>query len=210
MANHYEARDAFSKLLQHNAPWRYLSLRGPSEVGKTHITHQMLANALRLKNPSNLACGRFDFKGTSDVDAEMNIFIQNLNISLPFMSSRLNEQFSNIFSALKTNAKPALLIFDTYEAASREAQNWVEKQLLPSIIRNSWLRIVIVGKHVPERNVIWEDDASPILELFPPPPVDWFEYGKKYRADLTLELVEKGCLLARNRASLLAQLFGPN
>ncbi len=207
MADQHEAREAFSKLLQQNAPWRYLSLRGASEVGKTHITQQMLVNALCLKN---LPCGRFDFKGTADIDATIKIFIQDLDITLPPSNLRLTQQFNHILLVLKQKAKPALLIFDTYEAASNEAQDWVEKQLLPSIIRNTWLRIVIVGQRVPEQNVIWEDDASPILELLPPPPADWFEYGKKFRSDLTLELVEQGCILARNKPSLLAQLFGPN
>lgn len=210
MADHREAREAFSQLLQQNAPWRYLSLRGPSEVGKSHITQQMLANALRLKELPNLACGRFDFKGTTDIAAAVNFFIQDLRISSPSASLQLSNQLGYILDALKQNAKPALLIFDTYEATSNEAQDWVEKRLLPSIVRNTWLRVVIVGQRVPKRNVIWEDDASPIIELSPPPPVDWFEYGKKYRSDLTLELVEQGCLLARNKPSLLAQLFGPN
>lgn len=209
MADHREAREAFSILLQRDAPWRYLSLRGPSEVGKSHITQQMLANALRLKNPANLACGRFDFKGTTDIDAAVKVFVQDLNIPPLPASPRLNERLGHILDALKKNSKPALLIFDTYEAASSEAQDWIEKQLLPSIIRNIWLRVVIVGQRVPERNVIWEDDASPIIELCPPPVADWFEYGKKHRSDLTLEQVETGCDLARNKASLLAQLFGP-
>lgn len=209
MADHRDAREAFSNLLQQDAPWRYLSLRGPSEVGKSHITQLMLANALRLKNPPNLACGRFDFKGTTDITAAVKAFIQDLSIPPPSASPQLSVQLGHILDALKKNSKPALLIFDTYEAASSEAQDWVEKQLLPSIVRNTWLRVVIVGQRVPERNVIWKDDASPVIELNPPPAADWFEYGKKYRTDLTLEQVKTGCELARNKASLLAQLFGP-
>ncbi len=155
MADHREAREAFSTLLQLDAPWRYLPLRGPSEVGKSHITQQMLANALRLKNPANLACGRFDFKGTTDIDAAVKFFVQDLNIPSIPAGLRLNERLGYILDALKKNSKPALLIFDTYEAASSEAQDWIEKQLLPSIVRNTWLRVVIVGQRVPDRNVIW-------------------------------------------------------
>lgn len=208
MADHREAREAFSKLLQREAPWRYLSLRGPSDVGKSLITQQMLANALRLKSLPNLACGRLDFKGTTNID--IKVFVQDLDIpSLP-ESQRLNEQLGYILDALKKNSKPALLIFDTYEAASSEAQDWVEKQLLPSIIRNTWLRVVIVGQRVPERNVIWKSDASPVIELYPPSASDWFEYGKRHRTDLTLELVKIGCKLVYNKASFLAQMFGPS
>ena len=45
---------------------------------------------------------------------------------------------------LKQRARPALLVFDTYEAAG-EAQDWMEKQLLPSLIRATWLRVVMAG-----------------------------------------------------------------
>jgi hypothetical protein len=211
MADHSGAREAFSTLLLGNAPWRCLPLRGPSEVGKTHITQQMLANALHLKEPPNIACGRFDFKGTTDMDAAIRIFIQELGgITLPPPSLRLNERLSHILDALKQNARPTLLIFDTYEAASSESEAWVEKQLLPSIVRNTWLRIVIAGQRVPEHHgAVWADDASPVIDLSPPPPLDWFEYGKKHLPDLTLQEVKTFCNRARNKASLLAQLFGP-
>jgi hypothetical protein len=206
MADHGEVRAAFERLLTSAAPWRFLALRGPSEGGKSHITRQMLSNALRLPD---LACGRFDFKGTIDMDAEVRAFVQDLGVPLPPVGPRLNERLGHILDALKQRARPALLVFDTYEAADK-AQDWVEKQLLPSLIRATWLRIVIAGQRVPERSgAIWEADASPLITLKPPPPPDWFDYGKRHRPELTLAEVETACRLACDKASLLAQLLGP-
>ena len=68
MADHSGVREAFARLLARDATWRFLPIRGPTETGKSHITKQMLANALRIPE---LACGRFDFKGTTDMDAEV-------------------------------------------------------------------------------------------------------------------------------------------
>ncbi len=68
MADHSGVREAFARLLAPDATWRFLSIRGPSETGKSHITNQMLDNALRIPE---LACGRFDFKGTTGMDAEV-------------------------------------------------------------------------------------------------------------------------------------------
>ena len=49
---------------------RFLLLRGPSEAGKSHLTRQMFGNALRLPG---LACGRYDFKGTTGGDRELSV-----------------------------------------------------------------------------------------------------------------------------------------
>ena len=206
MADHSGVREAFGSLIARNASWRYLPLRGPSETGKSHITRQMLANALRL---TDLACGRFDFKGTTDMDVELRSFVQDLGVPFPPASPRLNDRLTHILDNLKQRAKPTLLVFDTYEA-SGEAQNWVEKQLLPSLFRANWLRVVIAGQFVPSAaGAVWASIAPPPLELVPPPPGDWLAYGKDHRPGLTLEDVEIACRLASNKASLLAQLFGP-
>ena len=67
MADHSGVREAFASLLARDPAWRFLPIVGPTETGKSHITKQMLANALHIPG---LACGRFDFKGTTDMDAE--------------------------------------------------------------------------------------------------------------------------------------------
>jgi hypothetical protein len=206
MADHTGARDAFANLLTRNAPWRFLPLRGPSETGKSHITRQMLADALQVPD---LACGRFDFKGTTDMDAELRAFVQDLGVPMPPASPRLNERLAQIFDGLKRLARPALLVFDTYEAAG-EAQDWVEKLLLPSLIRAIWLRVVIAGQRVPPAaGVVWTSVSRAPLQLIPPPPADWFDFAKQHRPSLTLEDVETACRLAANKSSLLAQLLGP-
>jgi len=206
MADHREARIAFERLLTRTSPWRVLLVRGPSESGKSQITHQMLGNALRVPD---LACGRFDFKGTTDMDAELRAFVQQLDAALPSASQRLSERLGQVFDALKRRAHPVLLVFDTYEAAG-EAQDWMERQLLPSVIRAPWLRLVIAGKVVPDRNsASWESDAAPLISLKSPPAADWFEYAREHDVDTTLQEVERICSLAANKASTLRQLFGP-
>lgn len=206
MANHRSVREAFESLLTQKNPWHFLPIVGPSETGKTHITKQILANALRVPD---LACGRFDFKGTTDMETEVRGFVQELGVPLPPAGDTLNERLGHILYGLKQRSRPTLLVFDTYEAAG-EAQDWVEKQLLPSLIRATWLRVVIAGQRVPKSgSAIWASVAVAAIPVSPPPPEDWFEFGKQYRPNLTLAEVETACHLARNKASLLAQLLGP-
>jgi hypothetical protein len=205
MADHSEARKAFERLLTRTAPWRFLPICGPSQTGKSHISRQMLSNALSVPN---LACGRFDFKGTTDMDTELRAFVQELGISLP-TSGRLNERLSHILEGLKQRTQPTLLVFDTYEAAG-EAEDWVEKQLLPSLIRATWLRVVITGQRVPKSSdVIWETVTCLPIILTPPPAPDWFAYSKRHRSDLTLADVETVCRVVGDNVATLAQLFGP-
>jgi hypothetical protein len=157
---------------------------------------------------TDLACGRFDFKGTTDMDDEMRAFTQQLDVPPTPASPRLNERLSHVLEALNQRAQPALLIFDTYEAAG-EAEEWVERHLLPSLFRSTWLRVVIAGQRVPKvSGSMWETNASPPIALEPPPPADWFEYGKQHRPELTLEFVETACSFT-DKATVLAQLLGP-
>jgi len=206
MANHDPVRQGLQRLLTREAPWRFLPLRGPTDSGKSHITRQIFGNALRLPG---LACGRFDFKGTTNVDVELRAFAQHLDVAPPPASPRLNERLSHVLDALNRRSKPALLVFDTYEAAG-EAQEWVEKELLPSLIRATWLRVVIAGQTVPERGgAPWATEASPPLLLSTPRPEEWFDFGQPHKPDITLDFVRQVHQLCGGKSSVLAQILGP-
>jgi hypothetical protein len=207
MANQGAAREAFALLVAPHTPWRFLPIRGPSETGKSHITRQMLANALRMPD---LACGRLDFKGTTDLGAELRAFTQDLGVTVP-ASSRLNDCLAQILYALRRRAWPALLVFDTYEAVG-EAEDWVDRELLPCLIRATWLRVVIVGQRVPsEAGAVWASVARTPLQLTPPPPEDWLAFGQQHKkSDVSLDFVRKAHAYSGGKASLLAQLLGPS
>jgi hypothetical protein len=200
-------REAFAVLLTRQAPWRFLPLCGPSETGKSHITRQMLANGLRMPD---LACGRFDFKGGIDMDAELRAFVAELGVPPPPPSSLLNERLGQVLSALTDRKRPTLLVFDTFESAAQPQRDWVEKELLLRLMRAPWLRVVVAGQRVPDCiGAVWDTVARRTIELMPPHPLDWLDYGSRHRPGLRLEEVETVCRLANHKASLLAQLLGP-
>lgn len=206
MADHSEVREAFARLLTQGATCRFLPVVGPSEVGKSHITNQMLSNALRL---SGLACGRLDFKGTANLDNALGALVEMLGVERP-SGSRLSERLGQVFAALKKKERSTLLIFDTYELASGEDQDWLEKQLLLALIRAPWLRVVVVGQRVPDRRgAVWAGTAAPALALVPPPPEDWLAYGLPHKPGIDLEFVRRAHQCCGGKASLLAELLGP-
>lgn len=140
----------------------------------------MPANALQIPE---LACGRFDFKGGTDIDGKIRAFVQELGVAAPPPSPQINERLAAILAKLSESKQPTLLVFDTYEAAPQPQQDWVEKELLIRLIRAPWLRVVIARQRVPETGgAIWGPAAHPVLELQPPRPGEWFDFGKKASA----------------------------
>jgi hypothetical protein len=206
MADHGEARAAFARLLCEEAPERALLVRGASETGKSHMSRQMLRNGRRL--PS-VACGRLDFKGTANMGVEIEAFAGLLGIEAP-TGETVNERLARIFTELRRRARPALLVFDTYEAAG-EATDWIERVLLPHLVSARWLRVVITGQSVPARaGSIWEEMAGSTLTLQLPGPEDWLAYGRANRGDtVSLEFVAQAHQLGQGRSSVLASLLGP-
>jgi hypothetical protein len=205
MADHSEARAAFARLLCDGSPERALLVRGTSETGKSHMSRQMIRNAGLL--PGVLA-GRFDFKGTTDIGIEA--FAQPLGIEPP-AGQTLNERLAGIFTELRRQAQPTLLVFDTYEAAAGEVKDWIESVLLPYLIPARWLRVVIIGQSVPTRaGSTWESVAASALTLQVPGPEDWLAYGRANRGDVvTLEFVTQAHQYSEGKASVLAGLLGP-
>jgi hypothetical protein len=206
MADHAEARKAFAGLLCEAASERALLVSGESETGKSHMSKQMIRNAMLLPG---VVSGRFDFKGTTNMSVEMEAFSRPLGVEPP-TGRTLNERLAKVFTDLRRQARPTLLVFDTYEAAG-EAKEWIESVLLPHLVPAVWLRVVIVGQSVPKRpGSIWESVAAGPVVLQLPGPADWLEYGKANRSEaLSLEFVTQVHQYAYGKPSVLAGLLGP-
>jgi hypothetical protein len=205
MADHSEARAAFARLLCEASPERALLVLGVSETGKSHMSKQMIRNAGLLPG---IVAGRFDFKGTTNIGIEA--FAQPLGVEPP-AGQTLNERLAGIFTELRRKAQPALMVFDTYEAAAGEAKDWIESVLLPYLVHARWLRVVITGQSVPTRaGSTWESAAASMLTLQVPGPEDWLAYGRANRGDIiTLEFVTQAHQLGQGKSSVLASLLGP-
>lgn len=207
VADHRQVREAFGALLTRDTRHRILLIRGPSEVGKSYLLRQMEGNVLPWPG---VALGRLDFKGTTQIDEAVRIFVQALEVGAPAPDPRLPAALSRILDQLKNRQRPTLLLLDTYEAAGPDARDWVRQQLLPTVVRAPWLRVVIAGQQVPEvTGATWASAAAPLLELKAPAADDWFEWCRTYRPEVTADEVEVVCRVAASRPGLLAALLGP-
>ncbi len=83
--------------------------------------------------------------------------------TLPAPAARLDDRLGQILHELKQRAHPTLLIFDTFELAG-EGADWIDKQLLLTLVRADWLRVVIAGQKVPDAaGAVWTHVARPTL-----------------------------------------------
>ena len=206
MADHGEARNALAEFLCDSSLVRALMIRGASETGKSHMSKQMTGNVLALPG---VICGRFDFKGTTSMDVEVEAFSQSLGVEPP-TGRTLNERLGRILAILRGFARPTVLIFDTYEAAG-EAGDWIERVLLPHLVKAPWLRVIITGQSVPNRlGTTWELMAPRTLVLQAPGPNEWLEYGRAHRDErVDIAFVTRAHQYADGKASILAGLLGP-
>jgi hypothetical protein len=204
-ANHREPQQAFKLLLSAEAPYQLLRIKGESQTGKTHLSKQFLRSAFGV---TGLRCGRFDFKGSTDMDLEVNGFAEQLNLAPPPQAS-LASRLAQILGMLKYSASPTLLILDTFEAAG-EADDWVRKSLLLAMMRCPWLRLVITGQRTADsRGEPWESRSSDLIHLGRPTPEEWWDYGKSGEPHLSLENVRWVYERCLGQSIMLAQILGP-
>ena len=206
LANQLEARDAFTTFVTRESAVRLLMLRGPAETGKTMLTREFLANALKIPRLTSAA---LDFKGAAASAEELRRFAGQLQIAVPGESVSQARDLARLFLQLKGAASPTLLIFDTFERAG-EGATWVEDELFHELEDAPWLRVVVAGQRLPRFG-----DGSAIasiartIEVRAPTVEDWQQYADRYRPGVSPEAVRTAYDFAGGRATLMAQLFGP-
>src|SRR5262249_633966 len=97
VADHTAAQRAFPHPIPRAAPFQILPIHGSSETGKSHLTKQFLANSFKIQG---LTRGRFDFKGSSDMDAELRAFAERLKVKAPAAGTGVSAQLASIFASL--------------------------------------------------------------------------------------------------------------
>lgn len=148
LADRRDAFALFEKAITGQMPKRILLIRGPSNTGKTALTEALTAYAKHL----GVSTASFDFKGCPSLDELMEGLKLDLGAKLLPQAYKASgaSRFFHLIADLQQVAMPLLLVLDTWQQASQEAQDWVEKQLLFRLDKAPCLVVVLAGQRVPE------------------------------------------------------------
>ncbi|MEZ5671710.1 MAG: AAA family ATPase [Thiotrichaceae bacterium] len=110
---------------------------------------------------------------TLNVNVSSNWLIgikQHLHVVLKTESAKERQErwqqlTDSLSKDLKKLSKPLLILFDTYERADSEIQEWITKSLLARIRLFPQVRIVIAGQQVPEENSVGYGNHTQLLKL---------------------------------------------
>jgi TIR domain len=162
--------EAFERAVAGKSHQRILLISGPSGHGKTVVVSELLAYARHLGVSSVLV----DFKGCPSLDEVFG----SLRLDLRFLKRAGNAQ--ETIADLLHVEEPLLLVFDTYEQSSEDAQKWLESQFLNRLDRAPKVVVVVGGQRVPDHTRhVWSNLAKPL----PLKPIDdpshWMEYAER-------------------------------
>lgn len=117
--------------------------------------------------------------------------------------------FDDISALSQSNANRFILLFDTFEKASSETQNWITDQLLRMATpeRMPGLFIVLAGKMLPEPSGEWAP-FSQILTLRPLKVEDWFKYSEIVGSTLTKEQIQQLYIKHQSTPNKMAETIG--
>jgi hypothetical protein len=141
-----------------------------------------MAEQFRRKN---LATAHVDFKGTPSLENVLDSILFDLPAKLLTRTAKTegSSRRLELIRDLQQVTEPVLLIFDTYEQASADAQKWLEGQFLARLHSAPALLVVVAGQSTPNSGSWWS--LAKAHEL---PPIDevrhWLEYSRIRWADV--------------------------
>ena len=200
MANRKGVTARIDEILEGPDPKPILFIRGESNSGKTHFLAELERYARRI----DLAYSRQSFKGGATFNELIWPMFEDLGV--PGVEPDLER--SRVTDKLGKLRKTFLLMFDCYEQAPHESQEWIENHFLSGLGWNAW--VVIAGQQVP-KNAVHPLRAGEHLSLGPILEVnDWLEFGSnKWRGSrLNYDHVESLTLATGGNPGLLSSLLG--
>jgi hypothetical protein len=177
LADRKQEFSRFVEILAGRSERRILLLAGSTNCGKTVFLRELLTYAGRAGIPASL----IDFKGCPSLDVLLKLMRSDLSDILRTPSSiGALVQPSELMFDFQQLTHPVLLVFDTYEQSSADAQRWLESQFLPRLDRSPGLVIVIAGQTIPaHKKYVWSRLADSCELRAIDKSDDWLEYSRR-------------------------------
>ena len=167
----------FKAMLSGQSQQRVLLIEGDSAAGKTLLTRELVKYARQLQVNSV----RLDLKGCPT----LKVLVEEMQLDLPqevLPSLSLDNDQSQSYRLtkdLQNTRSPLLLVLDTYEKASQELKDWVDR-FLRRIDQAPAVILVIAGQQVPELD---DMSANPVVQHQKLGPIDdvndWLDFCQR-------------------------------
>lgn len=166
IANCNDEFQAFEAMLQSQSAKRALLIHGPSGRGKTQLANECQRMAIEL----GLDHSRIECRNGVTLEAVLHHQIEIPGFTIG-ASDSFGMQCKHLIDACKNLNRPHLLLIDTFEQASQEVKDWLERDVLARLHACSALRVVVCGQSVPnQQHAVWRDyaqsfDLKPIFDI---------------------------------------------
>lgn len=165
----------FTSIVRGEEPRRILLLEGRSNSGKTALMTELFAVVRNI----GLAHALLDIKGCPSITSLLDLIESDIDPAIlpecpPGNATSRHIQLLNKLQCLQA---PLILGFDTYQEASTEVQDWIERQLLSRTMKCPGLVIVISGQTIPDQSRFPWNACASTRQLQPITNVDdWLNY----------------------------------
>jgi len=166
IANCNDEFQAFEAMLQSQSAKRALLIHGPSGRGKTQLANECQRMAIEL----GLDHSRIECRNGVTLEAVLHHQIEVPGFTIG-ASDSFSMQCKHLIDACKNLNRPHLLLIDTFEQASQEVKDWLERDVLARLHACPALRVVVCGQSVPnQQHTVWRDhaqsfDLKPIFDI---------------------------------------------
>jgi hypothetical protein len=185
---------------------RILLLEGESSHGKTTFLSECMKYFRRIMPEGTFTV--VDFKGNPTREGALDTIRLELSPILPSFRKPQGTPYE-LRSDLRSLAKPAVIVFDSYEKASSEARQLVEGLLLGDLESLPAVNVVIAGQYVPDhQRALW----APVVRHFRLGPItepkDWERFAARHFGVLTAPEIATLTSATAGNPGVLRQMLG--
>ncbi len=177
MANRHDEFAFFADTLCGATPQRATLVSAGTDHGKTKLVAEFHRYGREVLGDQG--CAFVDFKGRGTVADIWDTLSLDLGSRLPGLTDRSP---GKLREGLRSGTDPLLFSFDTFEQATDEARDFVEKHFLADLGRTNAMRLLIAGQPhaMPDpRKAAWEAHARRFDLGNIPDPQPWVDWAAR-------------------------------
>ena len=157
MANRDDEFAFFADTLCGTSTLRATLISADTDHGKTRLVSEFYHYGRTVLGRES--CCRVDFKTRGTIENLLDTIASDLGPRIPGLANR---NPANLRESLRKTRQPVLFVFDTFERATDDAREFVEKHFLDELENAESIRILLAGqpKAMPDpARTVWRDHA---------------------------------------------------